>query len=266
MKLPFLACALFAITRVLSAADATFIELPFRYVIGGHSGGKWLSSEQAGKGIKPGTEFRICTLAGEKGKLTVSKAAPEADVCPDVFLANVSPDQDETKGIAINATWNPMPRAVKSESLTEASSVEAVRNLLAIKGIKKPNVKIRQHLRVDLDGDGQEEVIITATHYAKAEGEGSAPMELAAGDYSMVLLVRTKADKKITQTLVGETYPKVREDVTPYVHDVGGVLDVDGDGSLEILLHSQYYEGGGTAVWKLGKDKAAKVLEVECGV
>lgn len=192
---------------------------------------------------------------------------PEADVCPDVWLANVSPEQGEEKAIAIAATWDPMPRAVKAGPLKEESAMQAVRGILTAKGIRKPNVEIRQHLRVDLDGDGQEEVIITATHYAKAEGEGSAPMELAAGDYSLVLLLRPKEGRQTsTQILAGETYPKVREDVTPYVHDVGGVMDLDGDGSLEILLHSQYYEGGGTSVWKLGKDKAAKVLEVECGV
>ena len=116
-------------------------------------------------------------------------------------------------------------------------------------------------------GPEAQEVIITATHYAKAEGEDGAPMELAAGDYSLVLLLRPKEGKKMsTQVLTGETYPKAKEDATPYVHDVGGVMDLDGDGKLEILIHSQYYEGGGTSVWKLGKDKAARVLEVECGV
>lgn len=76
MKPPFLTFVLFFCAHQLSAGDATFVELPFRYVIGGHSGGQWLKSEQAGRGIKPGAAFRICTLAGEKGRLAVSKAGP----------------------------------------------------------------------------------------------------------------------------------------------------------------------------------------------
>jgi hypothetical protein len=50
------------------------------------------------------------------------------------------------------------------------------------------------------------------------------------------------------------------------VHEVGAVLDLDGDGKMEIVLHSQYYEGGATTVWQLGAKEAKRVLEIACGV
>jgi hypothetical protein len=264
MKLPLIFALLIA--RTAAATDvATFIELPYRYVIGGRAAGKWLTSEQAGKAIKPRTAFRLFDLKGEAGKLTISKAAPDADVCPDVWLAQIDPETD-TDAIAIAASWNPMPRPVKSADTKQESYVKAVGDMLIAKGIGKPVVRITQHLRADLDGDGDEEVLLAATRYPKSEDGLSAPMSATAGNYSFVALRRVVAGKVVTQILDGDFYPKSSESSAPNVHSIGGLLDLDGDGKMEIILQSAYYEGGGTTVWQLGGKQAAKVLEIECGV
>lgn len=267
MRIAFLISALvLAQTVGVPAAEpATFIELPFRYVFGGHRNGKWLTSEQAGMVMKPGTTFRMFTLKGEDGKLTASKAAADVDVCTDVWIATIDPEMD-THAIAVSAPWNPMPRPVKFAATTQEVYMKAVSEILAAQGIRKPVVKITQHLRVDLDGDGNEEVLLAATHYPTAEGEGSAPMAAGAGNYSFVALLRMVDGKVVTQLIEGEFYPKAQEFNAPNVHEVGGVLDLDGDGKMEIIHHSQYYEGGATTAWQLGAKKAVKVLELACGV
>ena len=264
MKLPLI-LALF-IARTAAATDAaTFVELPYGYVIGGHVAGKWQTSEQAGKAIKPRTAFRLFNLKGEAGKLTISKAAPDADVCPDVWIAKIDRETD-AHSIAIAASWNPMPRPLKSADTKQETYVKAVGDMLISKGIGKPVVKITQHLRADLDGDGEEEVVLAATHYPKSEDGLSAPMSASAGNYSFVALRRVVAGKVVTQILDGEFYPKSTESSAPNVHSIGGLLDLDGDGKMEIILHSAYYEGGATTVWRLGGKQATKVLEIECGV
>lgn len=256
---------LWAYAAAAAAADvATFIDLPVRFVIGGHSKGKWLTSERAGKSIKPGTSFRLFTLKGDRGKVTITKAAPEADVCMDVWMAELD-EVIEKDCIAVSAAWNPMPRAVKSADTKQDAYVKAVSEILTANGIKKPVVKIKQLLRVDLDGDGEEEVLLSATHYSDTE-EGSAPNAASAGNYSFVALRRMIGGKVSTQIIEGEFYPKNMEFNAPNFYEVSGVLDLDGDGKMEIVLHSQYYEGGGTTAWKLGPKKAEKVLEIECGV
>ena len=254
------------IVRSVSAADAsTFFELPFRYVIGGHATGKWLTSEQAGKAIKPGTAFRVFDLKGETGKMKISKAAPDEDVCPDVWLVKTDRELD-THAIAIAAPWNPMPRPVKSADTKQDAYVKAVNDILIARGIKKPLVKITQHLRADLDGDGEEEVIIAATRYSRNDEGMGAPMSASSGNYSFVVLRRVIGGKVVSQILDGEFYSKSTESSAPNIHEIGGVLDLDGDGKMEIILHSQYYEGGGSTVWQFGAKKAVKVLEIECGV
>src|SRR5436190_19614961 len=193
----------------VSAADvATFIELPDRFVIGGHGKGKWLESAQAGKAIKAETQFRVFTLKGEKGKVTATKVAPEPDVCMDVWMAELKEvSEDDDDAIGVSAAWNPMPRAVKTGDTKQDVYVKAVSDILTAQGIKKPVVKITQMLRVDLDGDGEEEVLVCGTRYATAE-KGSAPMAATAGSYSFVALRRVVEGKVVTQMIEGEFYPK----------------------------------------------------------
>lgn len=262
----FFAMVLLAPVFSLNAAEpSAFVELPYRYVIGGHADGKWLDTGKAGKAIRPGTDFSVHTLKGENGKLTVQKSAPMDDVCMDIWMVEMDLPVD-MRGIAIAADWNPVPRPVKVSGTTQEIYVKAVRELLIAQGIPKPVVKITQHLRVDLEGDGEVEVLLSATHYPTAEGEGSAPTSAAAGNYSFTALRRLIGGKVVTQILEGEFYEKAAEFNAPNVHDVGGVLDLDGDGKMEIILHSQYYEGGATTVWQVGAKEAVRVLEIACGV
>ena len=263
---------LFAILLTLPvaapAADvATFLELPDRFVIGGNSKGKWLESAQAGKAIKAGTTFRLFTLKGEKGKVTASKVAPEPDVCMEVWMAELKEvSEDDDDAIGVSAPWNPMPRAVKSADTKQDVYVKAVSELLSAQGIKNPVVKIKQLLRVDLDGDGEEEVLLSGTRYPSSDDENSAPNAATAGSYSFVALRRLQDGKVNTQIIEGEFYPKNMVFNAPNIYQVTGVLDLDGDGRMEIIINSAYYEGGGTTVWKLGKIKLEKVMEIACGV
>ena len=103
---------------------------------------------------------------------------------------------------------------------------------------------------------------MSASHFKNRE----EMLMATAGDYSFVALRRLVDDKVQTQLFTGEFYPKADENAAPSVHEVAGLLDLDGDGALEVLVRSTYYEGGGMTVWQLQKGKLVKVLEIACGV
>lgn len=250
----------------VSAADAIFIELPFRYVLGGYAKGQWQTSVQAGGAIQKNknTTFRVFTLKGEADPLTASKAAPELDVCPDVWLANVKWKGDK-RAIAVSGPWDPSPRKVQASPTNDEALGKAALDLLAEKGIRTNAARIRQHFRVDLDGDGTEEVLFAATRYAETEKSGDVPMEIKDGDYSFIALGRIIDGKLALQLLEANFFPKAIVDA-PIVRDIGGVLDLNGDGGFEVILHGVYYEGGGTTVWSFQKGKAERVLQLDCGV
>ncbi|MEP6809445.1 MAG: hypothetical protein ABI992_04325 [Chthoniobacterales bacterium] len=256
---PFLLLFVF---RAQGEGLSTCLELPGGFVIGGFSGGKWLSSEQAGKTVVPGHPYSVYKLFGLGGRVTGGKAKANQDVCPDVWEQEVQPANEE-KAIAVSASWNPMPRKAKLSDPKQEVYVKAARDFLISKGISEPTVKITQILRIDLDGDGEEEVLLTATNYLK--DDGTVPSSAAAGNYSFVLLRSVVNGKVQTKLVEGDFYSKANENAAPNRYEVRGLLDLNGDGRLEIIVGSSYYEGGGASIWQFGAGKLKRVLEYGCG-
>jgi hypothetical protein len=138
-----------------------------------------------------------------------------------------------------------------------------VREFLATKGMPKIDVKITRIVRVDLDGDGEDEVLISATNYA---GESGTPSPNTPGrGYSFVLLRRVVAGRVQTQLLEGEFYPKAKESSAPNAYQILAVLDLDGDGKLEVIVRSDYYEGGAVTVYTFDGSKPKGVITTGCG-
>jgi hypothetical protein len=52
-----------------------------------------------------------------------------------------------------------------------------------------------------------------------------------------------------------EVYQKPDESVAPNVYQVTAVLDLTGDGKLAVIVHSFYYEGGQTTIYRCDLDK-----------
>jgi hypothetical protein len=124
-----------------------------------------------------------------------------AQDCGETLAVSLSP-KPEKGVIALAALWNALPRKPRIADPTQQVYVNAVSDFLKTKGIEQPKVKIDNILRVDLDGDGEEEVLISATNYFSKDGH--VPMRSPAASYSMVLLRRTVAGKVETQLVEGE--------------------------------------------------------------
>ena len=152
--------------------------------------------------------------------------------------------------------------------------MDAVRDFLKVRGVADPKVRITRILRIDLDGDGEEEVLVNATNYftdEKSNDSSAAPFPEApihapqSGNYSIVILRRVVDGNVRTELVAGEVYAKPNESVAPNVYDLAAVLDLNGDGKLEVIVHSFYYEGGETTIYRCGPKKAEAVLSVACG-
>ena len=254
------------------------VEIPSGYLFGATSDRKWIKADEAAKALPGETTYQVYGLTQSFVQAKGGKPKAVEDVCRDTLSVSLSP-KPENGVMAIAASWNALPRKPRVVDPTQKVYIDSVRDFLKTKGIEQPKVKIENILRVDLDGDGEDEVLISSTNYFSKDTRDYAPnvapnaevpMRSPAGSYSMVLLRRVVAGKVETQLVQGEFYPKayVSSDGSfnaPNAYSVIAVLDLDGDGKMEIVIGSQYYEGGATTIYRCDPKQCAELLSVGCG-
>jgi FG-GAP repeat len=231
------------------------VEVQSGYLFGATTDGKWIKAEEAAKALNDETTYRVYGLTQEIGEATGGKPKAVEDVCTETLSVSLSPKPDKG-AIALAAPWNALPRKPQVTDPTQKVYLE-------------PKVKIESILRIDLDGDSEEEVLISATNYF--DKENRVPMRSPAGSYSMVLLRRVVTGKVETQLVEGEFHPKAYLRTgdsfdAPNAYNVIAVLDLDGDGKMEVVVASNYYEGEAITIYRCEpKKKVEALLSVSCG-
>ena len=256
MKNVYVGCLLvLALPLAAVCADAAEAEKPAvcavlggDILLGGAVDGRWAADEDVAPHLRGGEEYQLFTLTKRIGQATVSKpkqGVEEEDPCPWTFRAEITPMPEvEEEFVAVNATWDPLPRAPKLESTDQKVYQDLVRDVLQMHRIAKPKVNITRVVRIDLEGDGTDEVLITATNDRPNRIMAFDPQE---GDYSLVLLRKIVGADVKTVIVAGEFFPQEGDEgeATPNILTIPAVLDANGDGVMEIFVAWKYHEGNG---------------------
>lgn len=236
-------------------------------LIGGMVGGKWMEASAVAPKLKGGEKYRFYNLSGQAGESVGAGPKSAADYCSDTMEVEFAPKPAEGVVLAIGGQWNAMPRApqvlVKTGQIYEA----AVSHILRGKRFAQPRINITRILRVDLEGDGTEETLVSATHYRDGMGDDT-PMATRPkdGDYSFVFLRKLIRGRVQTIIIDGEFYPRIKEDTgPPNQYIVSAVADVDGDGRMEVIVRSDYYEGGGSTIYSVRGNRIKQMTSCGCG-
>ena len=248
------------------------VEMKVKGLLGGVENGKFVDAKTTAAKLKGDEKYTLFGVKGvNKGELSIGKPKNDEDVCEDFYYVETPADAEvigkveDVSGVALGDgyKWNPVPRLPKAIDLNDATYKKAVADVLRTKGITKTTIKLTQAYRIDLDGDGREEVLLAATFY-----KGGLSASAAKNDYSFILL-RKIVGKKVQNIVVdGEFITKAIEFGAPSEYEISAIADLNGDGKMEMILHSAYYEGSSSwaVEMKAGKPVEIKTLSVGCGV
>ena len=240
---------------------------PTGYLLGASVGGQWVQPKAAAGLIPGGENYRLYTLTGEVGNSVGGKPAKgEEGPCSDTLYVTLTPfPAGRGSLVAVAGTKNAMPRKLKIASIEAQAYREAAAEILRSQGIDNPKVNLTQVIQVDLDGDGVEEVLVSATNYQRFKPEGGLTPDARAGDYSLVFLRKVVQGQVVTRIITGEYYPKAKKFNAPAEHRIIGVLDLNGDGIMEIVLSGRYYEGEWVDAYRVDGAKITKLFSMGCG-
>ncbi len=244
--------------------DFVIIELKLGAVLGGYKNGKFIKAKDSAKGVKVGEDYTLFGFdtQNEDGAIKLTKMNdPEMDICPEYYSVETNSNAKSGVALSSNARWNATPRIPKAISPNNRVYRGIVRKFLRSQGIRRPKVNIQKILRIDLEGDGQDEVLIQANN----RPENIMP-NIKRGDYSFILLRKIVDGRVKNIVLTGDFHKKNAEFNVFNKFELSSILDLDADGKMEIVTYGAYYEGAWAEAYKVEGGKVSKVLETGCGV
>ena len=229
-------------------------------LLGGSRRGKWITAEHAARALRNGYEFISIDIAhANTGKKIVAKKGEEWGACPETTILEFDKEYDSQTMLGFSNDWNPIPRRPRKIDLSERRYKKLVKSFLKTKGLQKTKIVLTEGFEIDLDGDGSEEIILGARYFKKGLLEAQS-----VGDYSFVLVLKKQAGEIENILLEGDFFSVEGESSPPNEHTVSSIADLNGDGEMEIIITSSYYEGQWATVYKIGNTKAIVVFRAEC--
>ena len=158
--------------------------------------------------------------------------------------------------------WLAANRDVKSLSTDDPTYIQAVTEWFQSQGNSLSEIHITRILQVDIEGDGVDEVLLSASYFRDPPGHMAE-----TGDYSIVLMRKVAGNSVATVPLVEDYYvtslPEA-ELVYPLTYSLAGALDLNRDGTLEVILDVSRWEGGGAIVFRVDGQNVREVLRTIC--
>lgn len=258
------------------------VDTKWEFLLGAFWGGRWIKTPEAQRWARGGENYAVFHGPHRFGTFRGGKAVVAGPHCPNSYLVKVHTPPYKPKGLLARRAGPPgyigvsgasvkqlLPRPVQMPGSQAYRGVVA--SWLRAHGIQNPQPGIIKVWRVDLDNDGRQEVLINAVRH---EGYNGWPQIMSfnshAGDHALLLVRRAeKAQNKgaaKTTAVFSQIHVRAASLNAPAILELAAVLDINGDGKMEIITRGRYYQGqwGTVYEWRNGYPK--EVLSSGCGV
>jgi hypothetical protein len=210
-------------------------------LLGGFQPGKGLLRSDAARAeTRVGQTFYLLPTDWSRKPVSGRLAAPFPPErgLPTSFICNGAEYTEPNMLAVAGEQSRAFPRGMQTAPLASAAYVGELKGLLKTLGQSPDNIRLRQHLTADLDGDGSTESLLI----------------VVAGKPARVtpVLRYTRGGRARFHTFVlpGERADFLRS------------LDLDGDGKMEIVLFWAGKVGRGVQIWRFEGSSPAPMLEI----
>jgi hypothetical protein len=254
------------------------VDTKWNFLVGAFASGKWVKTPQAQRWAGGGESYTVFQGPRLLGSFRGSKAVSPGSPCEDAYHVKLQLPPYKPKGLLARRLGPPgyvavsgasakqlMPRIV--QPVSPAAYNEVVKLWLRGRGLQNPQPGLVKVWRVDLDGDGRPEVLINAVRHGAQNGlPNIMSPNSRAGDHALLLVRRATGGQVKTIAVFSQIHTQNANLNVPSFLELAGVLDVNGDGQMEIIARGRYYQGNWSSVyeWRGGYPQA--ILSSGCGV
>ena len=231
---------------------------PFLLVGGVKPDQGWLSGVHAAQYISNETTYEFF---GPNGYFQVPGSALEfSSVCGNYSMRSSVALPEPMIGVARG--WLSENQVAKNHSIDSSTYTQAVTEWFQSQGNSPAVIHITRIFQADIEGDGTNEVLLSASFFRDSSGHMTE-----TGDYSVVLMRKVVGNDVVTIPLLKDYYvtslPEA-ELAYPLTYTLAGALDLNQDGTLEVIVDVSRWEGGGVIVYRVDGQNAREVLRTIC--
>ena len=235
-----------------------FYQTSLFLLLGGVSRDAWLIPDISVSRFSGEVTYSLHTLTQEAKYFVWGNTPAFSPICK-TYSVGTEADLDEAGFVAVVDGWNITKRPVTELSAGGQFYEQAVIDWLREEGVTTPQLDSLRAYKVDLEGDGTDEVFISATHLDDSQHTTKA------GDYSVILMRQVIGNDAVTKLIVGDVYRSQDLEITyPRTYSLTNFIDLNQDGSLEVVVEIQKWEGFGAGVFQIDREDVIQVLGAEC--
>ena len=230
----------------------------FFLLLGGASKDEWLTPDESVSRFSGEVTYSLSNMTQE-AKYFLWGKTPEFSRTCKVYTVGADAGLDEGGFVAVVDGWAIMKRDVSELSADGDIYQQAVLDWLAAEGVDDPQIGTLQVFRVDLEGDGSDEIFISATHLDDSQHTTKA------GDYSIVLMRKVSGNDVITKLVLGDVYASKEPEITyPRTYSLANFIDLDQDSILEVVVSFLKWEGFGASIFQVDGQDVIQTLSAGC--